>query len=273
MHIEVAHNLTTDSFINAVLRFVARRGPPRIIYSDNGSNFTGTESDVLRALEAWDQERIQRELCKRDIQWNFNPPAASHQGGVWERLIRSTRRILHSMIGERLVDDETLATFLVEVEKIMNDRPLTPVSSDPNDLDALTPNHVLLLRQNPCVAPDEFLSADRYRTRWKHVHLLANKFWQRWIREYLPTLQERQKWLDQRPNLKKGDLVLVADQNIPRGKWSKALVEQTFSDGDGVVRRVLVRTAEGTVLRDVRKLCLLEEDLLKLMEQQCLCKT
>ena len=155
------------------------------------------------------------------------------------------------MIGERLIDDETLATFFAEVEKILNDRPITSVSNDPNDLEALTPNDVLLLRKNPCVAPDDFASVDKYRTRWKHVQLLANRFWQRWIREYLPTLQERQKWLDEQPNLRKGDLVLVADHNVPRGKWPKGLVEQTYPDSDQVVRRVLVRTAAGVV----RKLC------------------
>ena len=68
VHIEIANDLSSDSFINALLRFVGRRGPPRIIYIDNGTNFTGAESDILAAMEAWDQERIQKELCKRDIQ-------------------------------------------------------------------------------------------------------------------------------------------------------------------------------------------------------------
>lgn len=145
VHIELASDLTTDSFINAVTRFVARRGPPRVIYSDNGSNFRGAETDVMHALKTWDQERIGRELLRRDIQWYFNPPAASHQGGVWERLIRSVRKILHAMIGEHLVNEETLVTFLVEVEKILNSRPITRVSSDPSDLEPLTPNHILLL--------------------------------------------------------------------------------------------------------------------------------
>ena len=81
--------------------------------------------------------------------------AASYQGSVWEQLIRSVRRILHSVIGEHLVNKETLTTFLVEVENILNCRPITRVSSDPNDLDALTPNHILLLHQNPCTAPGE----------------------------------------------------------------------------------------------------------------------
>ena len=221
-------------------------------------------------MEAWDQERIQKELCKRDIQWNFNPPAASHQGRVWERLIHSVRRILHSLVGERQVDDETLSTLMVEMEKILNDRPITSVSSDPEDLEALTPSHILRLRQNPCIPLDEFSKADKYKAKWKYVHLQADSFWKRWMKEYLPTLQERQKWLDQKPNLKKGDLVLVADQNTPRGKWPKALVEQTFPLSDGVVRRVQLKTAEGSLQRDVRKLCVLEEELLKRVEQQTL---
>ena len=203
-----------------------RRGPPTIIYSDNGSNFRGAEVDVIRALQAWDQEKIQATLTQRGIEWKFNPPAASHQGGVWERLIRSIRRILYSLVGERLLSDETLRTFLVEVEKILNDRPITPVSSDPQDLDALTPSHILLLRRNPS-SPGVFNESDQFRARWKLVHLLANEFWQRWTKEYLPTLQERQKWLRQQPNFGVGDLVLMADKNTPRGQWPKALVEQT----------------------------------------------
>lgn len=87
------------------------------------------------------------------------------------------------MIGEHLVNGETLTKFLVEVEKIFNGRPIIRVSSDPSDLDAITPNHTLLLRQNPCTAPEEFQDMDWFQARWKHVHVLANKFWQRWVKE------------------------------------------------------------------------------------------
>ena len=132
VHVEVAKDLSTDSFINAVTRFIARRGPPRIIYSDNGTNFRGAEQDVTKALKAWNKEKIQGHFLRSKIHWHFNPPAASHQGCVWERLIRSLRRILILMIGERLLDDETLVTFLTEVEKIMNNRPITRVSYDIN---------------------------------------------------------------------------------------------------------------------------------------------
>ena len=70
------------------------------------------------------------------------------------------------MVGERLVNDEELRTFLVEVEKILNDRPITPVSSDPQDLEALTPNHILLLRRNSSSPPDKFEESDRFKARW-----------------------------------------------------------------------------------------------------------
>lgn len=125
VHIEIASDLSRDSFINAVTRFTARRGPPRVIYSGNGSNFRGAETDVVKALKTWDQGRVGSELLRKNIQWYFNPPLASHQGGVWERLICSAQRILHAMISEHLVNEETLTTFLVEVEKILNSRPIT----------------------------------------------------------------------------------------------------------------------------------------------------
>ena len=125
MHIEVAEDLSTDSFISIILSFVGRRGPPKVINSDNGTSFRGAELDVVKALKAWEQEKIQASLTGRGIDWKFNPPAASHQGREWECLIRSIRRILHSLVGELLVTDEQLRTVLVDVEKILNDRPIT----------------------------------------------------------------------------------------------------------------------------------------------------
>lgn len=217
-------------------------------------------------MKSWNQEKIRRDMLDKAIEWKFNPPAASHRGGVWERLIRSIRRILHSLLGEGLVNEETLRTFFVEVEKILNDRPITPVSSYPDDLAALTPNDILLFRGNPCTGSMEPGSAVCYRTRWKYVQHLANQFYTRWIKEYVSKLQECQKWLKVKPNISVGDLVLVIDKDISRGKWPKALVEETYPDEDGIVRQVRVRTATGTYQRDIRKLCILEEKLLNKLE-------
>ncbi|XP_070566968.1 uncharacterized protein [Ptychodera flava] len=258
VHIEVTHSLSTDSFIQAVWRFVSRRGPPTTLYSDNRTNFRGAEAEIKHALGNWNQDKIVDSLRRRSIQWYFNPPAASHAGGVWERMIRSVRKILRSLMGNQLVDDECLLTFLAEVEKIINDRPLVQQSDDPSDLQPITPNSLLLLRQNPCTSQSNISTTYNFNDRRRQIQRIADSFWKRWIREYLPTLQQRQKWLKPRRNLTVGDLVIIVDDNIPRGRWPKGLVEQTFPDRYGNVRQVLLKTATGRLRRDVRKLCLLE---------------
>ena len=257
VHIEVAH-LSSDSFIQAFTRFVSRRGPPVEVFSDNGTNFKGAESDIKIALERWNQHLIHDRMCERGVTWHFNAPHASHTGGVWERMIRSIRSILRHLLKDQPVNDETLLTFLAEVEKILNDRPLTKTSNSPQDLEALTPNMLLLNRPSNCYPPGELHDADRYNKRWKQAQYLSNVFWKRWIKEYLPLLQERQKWLMPQRNLAVGDLILVVDDNASRGRWSKGIVEKVFPDRFGIVRQVIVRTATARLHRDVRKLVLLE---------------
>jgi hypothetical protein len=261
VHIEMVTDLSSDSFLEAVTRFVARRGAPFEFFSDNGTNFKGASADVIDALKSWNQSEVQDRLANQRISWHFNTPTASHQGGVWERVIRSIRRILDSLISNSRLTDETLCTLFCEVEKILNDRPITRVSSDPTDLEALTPNHILLLRGNSSLQMDP-KSPGRSRGRLKQAQDLANQFWQRWVAEYLPNLQRRQKWTKKERNLKKGDLVLITDGNEPRGHWKKGLVTEVFEDKEGQVRRVTLKTESGVLLRSVHKLCLLEEELL-----------
>ena len=104
-------------------------------------------------ISSWNQAKIHDTLLQKGIKWVFNPPAASHHGGVWEKLIRSTHKILGALTKEQVLDDECLQTLLCEAESIINGRPLTKVSDDPNDLEPLTPNLPLLLRQNESLPP------------------------------------------------------------------------------------------------------------------------
>lgn len=122
------------------------------------------------SLAGLNNERIQGTLIQDGIKWSFNTPAASHQGGIWERLIGSVKGILSSVVGQQVLDDEGLQTLFCEVETILNDRPITKVSDDPNDLEALTPNHILLLKGKPIFPPGLFEQSDLYtRRRWKQV--------------------------------------------------------------------------------------------------------
>ncbi|XP_076810887.1 uncharacterized protein LOC143453439 [Clavelina lepadiformis] len=259
IHIEIAFSLETSSFISAYRRFINRWGSStKKMFSDNGSNFVGAERELHQGIQRWNKKQIHEFFCQKSIDWHFNPPLASHQGGVWERMIRTVRKILRSIAGERVFDEESLVTFMSEVESIINNRPLTPVSDDPDDLSALTPMSILAGSLEPSLPPDEFLKADGYRRSWRFAQLLADQFWQQWIKDYLPLLQQRQKWLQPIPNFKTGDLVLMVDETKKRGHWPKARVEETYPDKEGRVRRVQVKTADNRLMRDIRKLCLLE---------------
>ena len=254
VHIEVVHSLDTDSFINAVRRLINLRGSPSTIYSDNGTNFHAGERELRESLRDWNQQSIQKFLRQKNMRWKFNPPGASHMGGAWERTIRSVRKILRALLGQQLVSDEILRTLMSEVEGILNSRPLTPVSSDPKDLEPITPNHLLLLRANPNLPPGVFTKEENYsKRRWRQVQYMSDIFWKHWLKEYLPTLQERAKWIKPCRCLAIGDLVLIADENVHRGKWPLGRVIEVFYGKDGYVQ-----TSSTILTRPVTKLCLLE---------------
>jgi len=258
IHIEIAHALDTNAFLNAFSRFVARRGGVLRMISDNGSNLVGGERELQEGIRRWNQAHIHKELSQRGIQWHFNPPGASHYGGVFERMVQSIKRIMARLVGNKVLDDDALHTYALEVERIVNSRPIAPLSDDPNDGACLTPSMLLNIKLDACVAPDVFAKSDGYKKSWRVVQRLADMFWAKWLKCYIPMLQTRQKWHDRAPNLNPGDIVLIADENCVRGLWPKAVVIETFPDQFGVVRKVRVRTGANTYIRDVRKLCLLE---------------
>ena len=260
VHLEMADSLDTDSCINAIRRFVARRGQVTEIRSDNGTNFVGAEKELRREIQKWNQQKINDSLLKQDITWRFNPPTASHFGGVWERQIRTVRQVMTSIIREQALTDEGLRTLFCEVEAIVNSRPLTKTSEDPNDFEALTPNHLLLLKGKPDMPPTITSKNDQYaRRRWRQVQYLADLFWRRWTKQYLPQLQVRQKWNRTEENVKVGDVVLVVNNTAPRNCWHMGRVVKTQPDGQGQVRSVEVKTKNGVFLRPVCKLIMLLE--------------
>lgn len=169
IHLEIAHSLDTDSFINALQRFIRRRGPPTDIRSDNGTNFVGGLRELRNAIRDWNQRKISDYLLQNNIKRIFNPRAASHMGGIWERQIRTVRSVLNTVLSQQMPDDEGLATLFCCVESIVNGRPITKLSDDPLDPLPLTPNHLLLLRSDPTLPPGAFVKQDLYRCRWRQV--------------------------------------------------------------------------------------------------------
>lgn len=259
IHMEKLNSLDTNSFINAFRRFVSRRGVPSKIWSDNGTNFVGANTELRKSFEEIDQEQVRKCALKLQVEWSFNPPYASHMGGIWERLIRTVRKVMSGLqnMGSRL-SDEMFETLLCEVESIVNGRPITKVSDDVNDLECLTPNHLLMLQGQASVSIGRFADVDLYKRKWRCVQYLAQQYWTRWIREYIPELQKRQKWLKVQRNVKPGDVVLVVAENTPRGIWPMGRVIQTKQGADGLVREAKVKTKSTVLTRPVTKLVFLE---------------
>ena len=152
-------------------------------------------------------------------------------------------------------DDETLKTFMVEAEAIVNCRPLTvDAINSPQMPEPLTPNHLLTMKSKVILPPPgEFQRADLYsKKRWRRVQYLANEFWTRWRKDYLQSLQPRQKWMSKRRNLQVDDIVVVMDDNSPRNSWRIARVEEVYPDDDGLVRKVRIKIADRNLDRNGR---------------------
>ena len=251
------HKINSTHIECSDARSGSRRGKPTIIRCDNGTNFVGGSNELKCSIDAWNK-KVHESLVQKQIKWIFNTPAASHMGGVWERLIRSIRRILNALMRGLVLDDERLSTFMCEAEAVINSRPVTNNSSDPNDLEALTPNHLLLLRGCNTLPPGRFTSHDIYSRRWRHVQYLADRFWKRWSREYITAIQHRSKWIKPARDFKIDDVVLLCDDTAHRSLWPLGRVIDITLGRDKHVRSVTVKTKNSVLKRPVNKLCLLE---------------
>ena len=260
VYIEILSSLDTESFINALRRFVARRGLPEEMRSDNRGNFVSGERELRDAINSWNQCQIHDYLLQCNVKWTFNPPAGSHHGGVWERCIHTVRKVLRALIKKQELDDEGLSTLMCEVEAKVNGRPITKLSDDPRDLEPLTPNHLLLLRAGPAVLPGIFSKHDCYNKRhWRQIQYLADVFWRCWVREYLPSLQERQKRNKKRRNFAVDDIVLVLHDKKPRNSWPLGRILGVYTNSrDGLVRSVKLKTSTSELVRPINKIVLLE---------------
>lgn len=263
VHIEISEELSTSSFINAMRRFIAIRGPVKIFRSDRGTNFIGGVKELGMKNVVTEDASIKNFLAESGCVWIFNPPHASHFGGVWERMIGIARRILDGiLLSQKYIKDlthEVLVTLMAEISAVMNSRPIAAISTDPDDPSILAPSS--LLTQKVGTPPDDipqFGIKDIYKSQWQRVQVMADEFWKKWQKEYLTGLQTRRKWATDQPNLKTGDIVLLREYDSGRNSWPTAMVKQTFPGADGRVREVEVRLCRGekvvTYVRPVHEL-------------------
>ena len=261
VHVESLCSMDTSAVVNALRRFFAVRGSAGYLHSDCGTNF-------MAACKEIGAERmfscIKREAANHQISWSFNPPGASHMSGSAERAIGSLRKIVSAsllLMGKRAITRDELHTVFCEAASVVNNTPLYSSSRSPDDPLAISPAHLMTMKDSPTPAPLSTFSEgdlDSYgKQRWKRVQLISDEFWRRWRTYYLDTLRSRSKWTKERPNLKQGDVVIVRNKQLPRNDWPLGIIEAANPSSDGVVRACEVRMTNGNFRRAVTDLVLL----------------
>ena len=229
VHIEIVPKLDTDCCLNAIMRFIARRGKLVKMISDNGKNFVGAEKELAEYTAAWNKRQIEEHLIQQGIRWKFNPPAAPHFGGVRERLLSSRKKAIYAVLGNRSVKEDVLSTTMCVVEQTLNARPLTQVSSDATNLEAIIPNHFLLGNKNlrlPYLSgAEQFVDL---RKLFRQTQAYADLIWDRFRKEYLPTLNSQKKWQTTTDrSLQQGNLVWLLEDSDKREYYDLGRITET----------------------------------------------
>ncbi|XP_051864162.1 uncharacterized protein LOC127566222 [Drosophila albomicans] len=260
IHLEATSDLTTEKFLAAFSRFIARRGCPYQMYSDNGKTFVGADKVISNDFLEATRECVIAQHAHKSLSWHFNPPGAPHMGGLWEA-VKSFKALFYKATSTGKYTFEKLSTLLAKIEACLNSRPITPLYEDPSDLLALTPGHFLV--GGPLISvlgPPINQPATSILNRWQRLKALHQQFCFRWKDEYLKELHKKTKWQSPTWNLRIGDMVVIKEDNLPSNEWRLGRVLTTCPGTDAKVRVLDVLTARGTIRRPVAKLILLPMD-------------
>ena len=257
VHLELVDNMTCEAFLRAFRRFINRRSVPSVIYSDNAPTFVKANHYLKKVMN---EHLTKNFFLQQKIRWKFIPSRAPWYGGFWERLVGITKTTLKKTIGNSLISRDELHTVLTEVERIVNNRPLTYVSDDLDDFRPLTPSDLIYgyqLGQNT-KAPElhENINRVSLTKRQKYCNQLVEHYWERWMKEYTTSLRDfhyNSKGI--KPNI--GDIVQIKEE-IPRHRWKLGRIIKLINGKDGHVRSAEVKTNTGAYIRPIVKLYPLE---------------
>ncbi|XP_018368747.1 PREDICTED: uncharacterized protein LOC108764844 [Trachymyrmex cornetzi] len=263
VHIELVSDMSSEAFINALKRFISRRRKIANIYSDNGTNFVGASRELQELHRLFNDEqhtkRLQKYLTEDSISWQFIPPNAPNFGGLWEAGIKSAKTHLKKIVGQAALTYEEMYTLLTQIEAVLNSRPITGLTEDPNNISFLTPGHFLIGEPlNYIPEPDMAELRTNRLSRWQRVEQMQQQFWKRWSVEYLHQLQQRTKWKTSKGRqLHPGQLVLIQQKELTPMQWMLGRVLKVHTGSDGIARVATVKTVKGELDRPLAKLCIL----------------
>lgn len=263
VHLELVSDLTSECFMAALKRFCSRRGLPHTIYCDNASTFRGANrqlNELYTLCKSQAHQNAVIEYCSlKGIDFNFIPSYSPTWGGLWEAAVKSAKYHFKRIIGDLLFTYEQFNTIIIQVEGVLNSRPLTPINRDCSDFSYLTPGHFLINQSLTAVPEPEITTNNINSLRfWKRCNKIQQHFWSVWHKSYLSQLLSRPKWLKASPNIKEGVLVILIGLNVLPLHWPVARVVRVFKGSDGYVRSVEVKTKTGSVhVRAINKVAVL----------------
>ena len=250
VHLELAPDLSVESFLSLFRRFAARRGLPATLISDNAKTFKTSSKEIIK-IARYPDVICYLKNCR--ISRRFIVEQAPWWGGFWERLIRSIKRCLKKCIGRANLTWEELSTLIVEVECIINSRPITYLCNDQDGVTtSLSPSHLIYGRKITALLNSqtfEVISTHKTLTRRAKLqkHILS-QFTNKWRRDYLLSLREHHlnKTRQKGPIIAVGDVVIVKDDKVKRCFWKLAVVKQLLEGNDGHVRAAVIKVGESS---------------------------
>ncbi|XP_060756589.1 uncharacterized protein LOC132867628 [Neoarius graeffei] len=258
VHLELVSDQTTENFLLALRRFIARRGLCKVIYSDNAKTFKRADQDLKELWRSFRKSELTDFFTDKGITWKFIVERAAWWGGFWERLVRSVKTCLKRVLGKASLTFEELTTMLAEVEAVLNSRPLSYVHNDASEPQPLSPSHFLVGKRLTSLPPQTMISSSKATNvsredmgkRWRYRQRLLTSLWNSWRKDYLMDLKSAHQCDTPIPTtLKVGDVILIGEDNMPRQTWKMGRIVELFSGRDGLVRSCTVRTSTGSLLR------------------------
>ena len=259
IHIELVSDMTSEAFIAALKRFISRRGIPQQLHCDNGSNFIGAQNELNNLYHLFKTDNhiklIYEFLSPQHIRFKFNPPNAPHFGGLWESNIKSVKSHFYRVSGTTSFTFEEANTLLIQIEAVLNSRPLCAISDDVTSYDALTPSHFLIGEPLTSIPEPDLSHINSSRmSKWQNIQNRVQTFWKLWSRDYLHTLNQRMIWQNKSNNLNIDQLVIIRDDNTPQSHWIMGRIQQVHCGKDGQVRVATVKTSTSVIKRPIVKL-------------------
>ncbi|XP_028159680.1 uncharacterized protein LOC114352315 isoform X6 [Ostrinia furnacalis] len=246
--------LETHSFLSAFRRFIARRGKPRVVVSDNGTTFRGADRELRELYDFLNtnSNELTTSCTEQGIEWKFVPSYSPHMNGLAEGAVKSCKYHLKRVLKQSLLTYEGFSTILIQIEGILNSRPLCPIPfSDSEIFQVLTPAHFLIGR-TPVALPDyQYDEVPTNRLKYfQQLQQIYQSFWKGFSRDYVGLLQQRGKWQSSKgPTLAAGSVVLIKDKHTPPCQWRLARIIETHPGGDGVTRVATLRTSQGSNIK------------------------